>query len=188
MKTYQVLYQHRGENSDTPKSPVREYQDGEVDLDEQITCCLNWDNDMLVRTDKYAVHDVTLPDWLPLQEWIRDRVHWRWLWGVGADPEWPEVWQRGLLHLETTARRRACVKLLKTRKFRSDFRRSLRDQLVAWLETPEERQYDSPFSYRQWECLLDRWMRIEAERIDSGLYSASRYSLDTGAARVEAAA
>lgn len=186
MREYKVLYQHYGENSDTAKSPVREYQEGEVDLGEQITCCLNWDNDMLVKTDKYAVHTVTLPDWLPLAEWIANRTAWRWLWGMGADPEWSEAWQRGLLRIESSACRLAAIKLLKTATFRSAFRASLRDQLVAWLETPPlERQYKSPFSPRQWDALVDQWTRREAQSIDTNLYYSGRYAVETGVVRVD---
>jgi len=49
----------------------------------------------------------------------------------------------------------ACKALLKTRaknRFRSEFRRKMADQLIAWLQGQSE--YDTPFSRRQWECVL----------------------------------
>jgi len=49
---------------------------------------------------------------------------------------------------------RAARALLQTRSFRNEFRKNMRDQIVAWLETPaSERKYKSPLSYRQWECV-----------------------------------
>lgn len=40
--------------------------------------------------------------------------------------------------------------LLRTKKFRSDFRRSLAEQTRAWLATPRaEREHDTPLSMRQ---------------------------------------
>lgn len=50
----------------------------------------------------------------------------------------------------------ACVKLLKTQKFRSSFRESLRGQLEKWIGTVQtgEIQYNTPFSEKQWEVLL----------------------------------
>jgi len=40
------------------------------------------------------------------------------------------------------------VKLLKTKKFKSEFRQSLRDQVLLWLNNPNA-IYNSPLSYRQ---------------------------------------
>ena len=47
----------------------------------------------------------------------------------------------------------ACSSLLKTQQFRSEFRRSLRDQLVRWIRD-EKPRYPSPFSSRQIDCLM----------------------------------
>ena len=47
----------------------------------------------------------------------------------------------------------ACTLLLKTQQFRSEFRRSLRDQLVRWIRD-EKPRYPSPFSSRQIDCLM----------------------------------
>lgn len=49
---------------------------------------------------------------------------------------------------------KAARDILKVRNFRNEFRKKLRDQIVAWLNTPkEERKYHSPLSPRQWECI-----------------------------------
>ena len=51
-----------------------------------------------------------------------------------------------------------CVALLRTlaaNRFRSKFRRSLAEQLRTWLETaPDKRRFPSPFSQRQWGCVI----------------------------------
>ena len=50
-----------------------------------------------------------------------------------------------------------CEVLLKTKKFRSDFRKSCRDQLVTWLlQVDSERKYQAPFSRKQMEYLVIR--------------------------------
>lgn len=46
-----------------------------------------------------------------------------------------------------------CYALLKTKKFRSKFRESLRNQLVAWLQDPAP-SHPTPFSTRQLEFLV----------------------------------
>lgn len=47
----------------------------------------------------------------------------------------------------------ACSSLLITKQFRSEFRRSLRDQLVRWIDEDSPR-YPSPFSSKQIDCLM----------------------------------
>jgi len=183
MKTHQILYRHFGENSDTAKTPVAVFSEGmsyqgqPVELGEQIYCCLNWDDNRLVPTRKWAVLPVRLPDWLGPEAWLRRPTDWSWAWGLGMDPSWPEAWQRSIVAGRfSEAQRLAMIKLLKTRHFRSDFRRSLAEQLVCWLETePEARAYASPFSPKQWAALIDRWVAREAEQLSSGLYYGHRY-------------
>lgn len=187
MKTHTILYKHQGENSDTPKDPVAvkvrggwKFRDGrieKVDLKATTLCCFYYDDNRLVSTDLYATDKVTLPDWLSPLEWIRDRVAWKYAWGSGCDQKWPEAWQRAIAHKFGESQRYAAVKLLSTKKFRSPFRQSLHDQLVAWLETPAEaRKFDSPFSFRQWEILLDAYTVRAAKSIASGLYYGGRHS------------
>jgi hypothetical protein len=169
MKTHQILCQHTGEISYTSKDPVAVWA-GQVDLTEQQDCILSSDDWRPVSVPKWEVREVTLPDWLSPEGWIRDSVYWKYCWGSGVDREWPEGWQRGLLRMNT-AERLACVKLLKVKTFRSEFRASLRDQLEKWLETPSDlRQHNSPFSTRQWDCLIDDRLAREAKYVDEGLY------------------
>jgi len=172
MKEWPILFERLGENSDTPPDPVDVWR-GQVDLDEEGTYCLSYDDNRPVRVKRYEVRLVTLPDWLDPKEWIRDSVTWKWVWGSGAEAEWPEAWQRGLANMGEVARY-ACIQLLKTYKagrFRSDFRRSLAEHLVEWLETPvTERKHGSPFSRRQWECLYNAHVRRRANQVSSQLY------------------
>lgn len=188
MKTYPILFEHTGQNSDTAKDPVAVYQPGmhyrgqPVALTETVICCLNWDDDRPVPTPRWAVIEVSLPDWLPPQEWIRQTIAWSWAWGLGLDPTWPEAWQRGLAYGRfSEAQRFALIKLLKTERFRSEFRRSLRAQVVAWLDSdPATRNHPSPLSPKQFQSLLNRWDVREAQRRSSGMYYGYRYREMTG--------
>lgn len=176
MATHLILFKQLGENATTPHDPSRVVAevkgtvavltDGtEVDLTETTTCCRTSDDNMLVSKDLYSVKRVTLPDWLDAHEWLRNTVTWKYAWGTGVEQDWPENVQRRLAHLSTAQRMAAC-KLYKTKNFRSSFRKSLREQLDAWLDG--ESDYASPFSPRQWDCLIrNRW---EAKRVDSSLY------------------
>jgi hypothetical protein len=166
-KVVKVLFEHYGENSYTAKSPVGEWR-GQVDLTTQKTACLSSDDDRLVEVDRYAVRDIVLPAWLSADEWARNSVAWGYAWARGVDPEWPESWQRGLLKL-SSAKQLACARLLGVKNFRSAFRKSLRAQLESWLNG--ENGYDSPFSPRQWDCLVDFHATYAAKRIDENTYS-----------------
>jgi hypothetical protein len=121
----------------------------------------------LVQAPKYEVHEIELPEWLSTEEYCGDYVRWSHLWGYGADPEWPEAWQRVLMSINSDPSAKvACIDLLNTMKFRSDFRASLRNRLVTWLEDPEAR-YPSPFTPKQWDKLVLKYSRWKANRIVS---------------------
>ena len=171
MKTHQILLRQTGEVSYTPRDPVAVYEPGTVDLEETTSCCLSSDDWRLVSTKLWEVREITLPDWLAPEEWLRNTTVWKWAWGCGVDPEWPEAWQRTLAQGGfSCAQRIACVKLLGTKKFRSEFRASLKEQLVAWIENPEGRKYDRPFSQRQWDRLINVYVAREARQLDEALY------------------
>lgn len=150
MAKHEILYTRKNnENATTALDPLAPWA-GQVDLEATGTFCASADWDMLVTEKLYEARTVELPDWLSAEEWCRSYIEWKFVWAAGVDREWPETWQRGLARLPFADRYAAC-KLLATKKFRSDFRRSLRDQIVAWLETaPDARKFPSPLSSRQW--------------------------------------
>ena len=170
-ETHKVLYRKTGENFTTPPDPVCAFVEGvHADLlGKKAEFCVSSDNDQLVSAPEFEVHEVTLPTWLDPNEWARDAISWKYLWGAGVPTTWPESWQRGLLGL-SMAQKIAAVGLLKTQDFRSEFRKSLTEQLKTWLEKPETRKYAEPLSARQWEVLLRQDIRRKAERLSSQLY------------------
>jgi len=153
MKTYPILYRHMGEVSYTPRRPVAVFE-GQVDLTEQKEAILSSDDFRPIKVNRYEVKAIELPDWLDPQEWLRDPLAWEAALSL-AEPDWPESWVRLLVDLHPEPKKRsAAAKLLKTKNFRSEFRQSLRNQIVAWIETPpDEREYKSPLSYRQWNAI-----------------------------------
>lgn len=170
LTTHKILCKQTGEISYTPKSPVAVYEEGSVDLNETTTCIWSSDDWRLVSVNLWEVKNVTLPSWLSPGEWLQNTTSWKWAWGCGADGL-PETWQRSLAYDNfDCAERLACAKLLKTKTFRSEFRASLRRQLVAWIEHPEDRKFGSPFSPKQWDCLINGHLAREAKYLDGALY------------------
>jgi hypothetical protein len=153
MTKHQILFSRKNnENATTALDPVAPWA-GQVDLNETGTFCASSDWDMLVTEKLYAVREVELPEWMSADEWCRNYITWKYVWASGVELTWSEAWQRGLARLSFADRYAAC-KLLRTKKFRSEFRKSLRDQIVAWLEAaPEARNYASPLSDRQWAAI-----------------------------------
>lgn len=168
--TVKILFTRKNnENATTALDPMAPWSE-QVDLEETGTFCASSDWDMLVPAKLYEVRDITLPSWMSADEWCRRSIEWKYVWGAGVDMSWPESWQRGLAGMSFADRAAAC-KLLNTKKFRSNFRKSLRDQIVTWFETPAEaRRYDSPLSARQWETIaLPSW---QTKRDQEAIYRA----------------
>jgi hypothetical protein len=170
-KTHKILFKKTGENATTPANPHRVYNETEHAplLETTDSFCISPDNDGLISCRVYEVVEVRLPAWLSPEEWIVSYIQWKWTWGAGVDSSWPESWQRELA-AQPLARRLACSKLLGTKTFRSEFRASLCAQLKAWLDAAEGDRFPSPFSARQWEALLDKYVSREAKSLESRLY------------------
>lgn len=187
MKTVKILCQQQGENSTTSRDPVAEIVDekvifwnkeialSEINLQEEINVCVSSDNDMLVKKGKWEIREVELPEWMTAKEWLHNLIKYKYAWGMGVDQSWPENWQRWLALDCEGSTRLGLVKLLKTKTFRSEFRKSMRDQVVKFLDSaPEDRKYRSPLSLKQLDCLVDRYTARDASRIENNLYYSSR--------------
>jgi hypothetical protein len=171
MFTHKIVFVNNGENCGT-YDPYCELSSFNGDLEAKVSRCMSWENDMLVSTNLHVVRDIVLPEWLSPAEWIENNIAWGYAWNRGVDAGWSESWQRGLLKL-APGLQVSCIKLLKVRNFRSGFRKSLRDQLVNWLEDPAPK-YTRPFSDRQEGALVAFRDVIEAKRADESCYYSKR--------------
>jgi len=170
-----VLFERNGEVSDT-LAPLREFdpaKDAEL-LEEQKAFIQGPDDFTQYEAPRFLVKRVVLPDWMDPAEWCRNEIDWRYLWAI-VPAEWPETWQRALMLVKERAGMPAVlaiVNLLKTKEFRSPFRRSLRDQIVEWMETPEEdRKYKLPLSPRQFDAIMDYATVVKARVLESRVYN-----------------
>ena len=165
LTTRSVLYvRNDGDSLTNPMIPLGPWV-GQVDLSTMGNYSSPESKKTLVQAPKYEVHEIELPEWLPTERYCGDYIRWSRLWGYGADPEWPESWQRLLVLINGDPQAKiACIDLLNTKKFRSEFRSSLRDRLVTWLEDPEAR-FPSPFTPKQWDKLIVKYVTWKANRI-----------------------
>jgi hypothetical protein len=179
---YSLLLKQLGENSTTRPDPValvvahdgdqvtarRGQETYTVNLQAKTHCCISADWDMLTEVNLYALGEVEVPDWMTCDEYLSHQTEWKYYCGFGGQLAWPRQWFFRLIKLDESAKY-AAMKLLNVKKFRSSFRMSLRSQLEAWLNDPEPR-YQSPFSPRQWEVLLDGHTCLAAKRTAASLY------------------
>lgn len=185
MNTHTLLFKHQGEVSHTKRDPYavvisrdgdlvvaqRHFDDEpfEVDLTEEKMALVGHDNWQQIPVKLWGVKDVELPSWMdPHVYAVSTSLHVmvKYMTGLGASLEWGEDWWKRIWKFNS-ARRLAVIKLLSTENFRSDFRKSLNEQLVAWLNG--ESDYPSPFSPRQWECLT-RYTAVEAKQREKAIY------------------
>jgi hypothetical protein len=178
MVKHLVLCKKTGENATTAADPIRLYNEATDAALLTVTdsFCVSFDNDMLVSCKVYEVREVELPEWLSVEEWCANTTKWKYTWGFGVKKDWPEAIQRFVSEVEGEGARLAVVKLLETKKFKSEFRKSLRAQLDEFIATPAaDRKYKDPFSRKQWDCLVDRYVAREASQISSSLYHSRGY-------------
>jgi hypothetical protein len=171
MKTHIILFQQLGENSTTERDPVTVW-DGKVNLSETVSVCWSSDDNTLVAKDKYELRAVAMPEWLSPIEWLSNTTVWKWFVGFDGRLTWGEQICRTIAYSSWgEVAKLACIKLLNTHRFKSDFRRAMRDQLTLWLsKEPSERTFETPFSTKQWNALMDTWTIREAKRMSSELY------------------
>lgn len=171
--THRILFTREGnENSTTAMYVKAVYTEGMVDLEATGSFCWSFDDNRLVTDKLYEVRNVTLPDWLPAEEWVRNNIEWKYTFALGVDERTNPAFARFLAYSNLgAASKLALVKLWNTKSFRSEFRKSLRAQLEAFINTPaDERKYPQPFSSKQWQSLVTVHDQIEARRIGERTY------------------
>ena len=129
-----LLCEHLGENAPTKRLPQRKWIDGQDEnlLEEMVTRCVSWDNDMLVEVRRFEKKIVTVPTWCTEEFYCANPVAIKYYLGFGAKMEWPKSWYEKLKELGTKERF-AVIKLLNQKTFKVEKRRELRDRFVDWL-------------------------------------------------------
>ena len=182
-----IVFEHRGEISYTARDPAGELiawdggsvalvrlmgedSDRLINLAEQKTALVSSDMWEPCNVERWSISEsVPAVCGMTAMEWCRRHIDAKYFIGHGGDRDWPRQWFDRLVKMGETEKH-AALKLLKVKSFRSNFRRSLRDQLEAWLNDAAPR-YGSPFSDRQWLALCDHYTRIDAKRTASSIYA-----------------
>lgn len=149
-----MLYQRFGENITTPLDPVREFTEKDLPLLEiEESYCMSYDDNRLIRAKKYEVRDLELPAWVPVESYCAGGNSIKWNL-ILALPEFGEKLgdKAALLFTLDYEEIKALYPLFKTKVFRSEFRRSLFNQVLQWFNGKND--YRSPLSPRQWNAIM----------------------------------
>lgn len=175
MVKHQVLFSRKNnENSDTAMDPVGPYIPGMVDLEAEGVFCINWDNNGLVKCKLYSVREIELPEWLSVEEWLSNRIAWKYAWGKGLPQNAGEKFSRFVAYKCSGPTQLGLIKLFNTKKFRSAFRASLKAQVETWL-ADENPKYKFPLSPAQQNALCDVYTARENKSIENNIYYSGRY-------------
>ena len=163
MKTVLYLTEQLGEQYVTPRDIIAPYTGQDYDKDAEVRCIRYWDDWTIIMKKRYAVEEYDIPEWMTPEEYIGQQINWKYYKAIGGTEEMGRQVYYKITSIENGALRLAAMKLLKTKKFRSAFRKKLREQLENWIEGKSE--YDKPFSPKQVRALIDPWTYREAKRI-----------------------
>lgn len=174
MKTVKFLAVHDGEFMYTRKQVIEEYNECKHKelLNELTTVIVNNDNWMEVKVNKYAIVEKQLPDWCNADYYLQNEIKLTYYFGFGAQQTWSKTYFEKITKL-SGVNQFACIKLLNTKAFKSEFRQNLCNQLVAWLNN-DENKYETPFSDKQFSCLVDKYLKRDFKTVEDFIYSTSK--------------
>ena len=158
MEAIEVVYEFVG-LFDTRKAvrPISPLADFDGDLTETVSGIRSSDDYGHALYNRWQVRDIKLPSWLSFRDWKQNEpAYQRILFDASETLAENETLIRYLVTLDRRAR--TAIRKLMTSNLRSSFRISLRSQVQSWLDSPQERHYDSPLSPRQWEAIT-RYIR-----------------------------
>lgn len=134
--------------------PVGNAGDPKFDMTETVQQIISNDFWMPCTNPRYYVKAIDLPGWLTTEEYCRgtDHIYWNSLLRHGAEKlTGPEAHE--LFKLSRRAEVGPLVKLLGTKKFRSEFRASLASQVREWIKADPDTRYAFPLSHNQMEAI-----------------------------------
>lgn len=137
MKTITVVGRHYGENLGTSATPIMSLAKAleiGIDLEAKGIFCRSWDDDGLVESNVFSVLTIDVPDHMTEEYYCINHVQIKYLKGYGADLNWSkEIWD-GLMALDNGYAQYLIIKILKTKKFRSEVRKNLKERFESWYK------------------------------------------------------
>lgn len=181
MKTAKLLCKHEGEYSTTSHTPVREYKKADEHLlSEEKSVLYNSDFFLRTKVSRYRTSTHMIPEWMDCNYYLRNRCNLYFIWEVYGMEKLSETETHNMIYLMNQKGFEyvwAIGKLINTdrKKMNSTFRISLKDQIEAWLkEDPENHEWDSPLSKKQYSSYAKYCRMWEAEELSNHIYEKIR--------------
>lgn len=164
MKTVSFLMIQRGEFHYTPRNILEPYIGQEYDREAMAGTILSNDDWRAHPKKLYDLQDIEIPEWMTPKEYVTYSHNWIWYKKIGGTEELGKKVFIKISSIKDGALRLASLQLLKTKRFKSELRKSFQKQLISWIEDKNSK-YDNPFSQKQSSILCNSYVRMEAIRI-----------------------
>lgn len=171
LKTVKLVLINNGENRGT-YAPLCFLSSFPTDKDLNETCirCMNWDFDMPVECSLYKVSDIEIPDWMTEQYYLHNYISYKFSCALAYD---------FVLTLNEDQYNKFKALGEKYQYFideyfkgntKNPFKISIREQIIAWLNSPYDYKRPTPLSPRQFEAAARYVPLYNAKSISTRAY------------------
>ncbi len=162
MKTVKFLMRQSGEFVSTPRNIDSPFVGQDYDKTKMADTIRSNDDWRPEPKLMYAIEEIEIPEWMSPDDFSEH--NWTWYKRIGGTEELGKSVYDKIIGIKNGTLRLACMKLLNTKKFRSSFRESLKNQLVAWIQDINPK-FKEPFSIKQQHSLCNEYTYQEARQI-----------------------
>ena len=154
MKKVKIIFSRQyNENITTDLRPYCLLEDFKENINKTDIYCASWDDNRLVEGKIFEIRELVLPDWMDEETYLKEYIRCNSIIIQAEEIEnMNQKWFHRIVELNESIRE-IIFTLLRTKKFRSAFRESLKNQLVEWLNN-DNPEYSLPFSDKQLNCLI----------------------------------
>lgn len=132
-----------------------------VDMTAQKDYFFASDDDRMIKSEVYEIRTYSIPDGITDQEFINEYFKVSYLYRMDIPSEYMDKMNIDQIIALSGYSEESLIgisKILKTKNFRSSFRKSLRDQLENWIKG--ESTFKLPLSPKQVSCISQpKWYR-----------------------------
>jgi hypothetical protein len=170
-KTVEVVYYASGENSGTysPLCFIESFP-ADRDINEKTEKFINWDCNIYVSCDMYKIQKIEVPEWITEQEFLKDYISHKYAFGLAYDfyiTLSKEEWSK----FKTLSEK---YKFFIDEYFKgntkNEFKKSLRAQIIDWLNSPYDYKRPQPLSPRQFEIAAQYIPLYQVNNISTRIY------------------
>ena len=162
MKTIKYLTRQYGEFHSTPRSIVEPYNElnhKDINFEDMSDTILSNDDWRPYPKKTWGIQELSIPEWMNPTDY--EPIKFRYYLKIGGSELLGKKVYEKITSIEDGGLRLACIKLLKTKKFKNKLRENLKAKLILWIN--DDTEFDTPFSFKQTNVLVNRYIIQEAK-------------------------